>query len=416
MSRRVVVTGLGILSPNGNSVKEAWENTKNGVNGIGPLTKAGAEGLPVHFAGQLKNLDVLDYLDKKEARRLDEYAQYGVIAGDQAMKDAGFEMGGELPYDRFRFGVSVGSGIGGLDTMETEVTKLNEKGFRRVNPLLIPMMIGNMASGQLAIKHKLNGYNTTVTTACASGSHSIGDAFRLIKDGYMDAMLAGGAESPIKMLAISGFLGLHAVTTVDRLERASIPFDMERSGFVIAEGAGVLVLEEYEMAKKRGAHIYAEIAGYGATGDAYHMTAPEPSGAAVARAMQLAAQEAGVAPEEISYINAHGTSTDLNDKIETQAIKNAFGDAAYKIAISSTKSMTGHALGAAGGIEAVYSVMSIADGFIPPTINYQVADPECDLDYVPNAGRKADVRVALSNSLAFGGHDASILFKKVDDQ
>ncbi len=413
MARRVVVTGLGILSPNGNTVKEAWENTKNGVNGIGPLTKAGAEGLPVHFAGQLKNLDVLDFLDKKDARRMDEYAQYGVIAGDQAMADAGFKEGNN-PYDPFRFGVLVGSGIGGLDTMEKEVTKLNEKGFKKVNPLLIPMMISNMASGHLAIRHKLQGYNTTVTTACASGSHSIGDAFRMIKDGYMDAMLAGGAESPIKMLAISGFIGLHAVTTADKLERASIPFDLERSGFVIGEGAGVLVLEEYEMAKARGAKIYAEIAGYGATCDAYHMTAPEPEGAALAQAMRVAIQEAQIKPSEVSYINAHGTSTDLNDKTETLCFKEVFGEDAYKVAISSTKSMTGHSLGAAGGIEAIYSIMAINDGFIPPTINYQVSDPECDLDYTPNTGRKADVQVAMSDNLGFGGHNAALLFKKMD--
>lgn len=414
MARRVVVTGLGILSPNGNSVQEAWENTKNGVNGIGPLTKTGAEGLPIHFAGELKNLDVLDYLDKKEARRLDEYSQYGVIAGNQAMEDAGFTPGGEMPYDRYRFGVLVGSGIGGLDTMETEVTKLNAKGFRRVNPLLVPMMISNMGSGYLAIKHDLRGYNTTVTTACASGTHSIGDAYHMIRDGYMDAMLAGGAESPIKMLAISGFLGLHAVTTTDRLDRASIPFDAERSGFVIAEGAGVIVLEEYEMAKKRGAHIYAEIAGYGATCDAYHMTAPQPEGAALAKAMEVAMEEAHVLPSEVSYINVHGTSTELNEKTETLAIKKAFGEEAYKIPLSSTKSMTGHSLGAAGGIEAVYSIMAMQDDFIPPTINYQVPDPECDLDCTPNIGKKAAVDVVMSDNLGFGGHNAVLLFKKAE--
>lgn len=413
MGRRVVVTGMGILSPTGNTVNEAWNNVKNGINGIGPLTKAGAEDLPVHFAGELKNLDPLDFLDKKEVRRYDEYAQYGVIAGSQAMADAGLEQGKELPCDPFRFGVLVGSGIGGLDTMEKEVTKLNEKGFKRVNPLLIPMMISNMASGNLAIRHGLKGYCTSIATACASGNHSIGDSYRLIKDGYMDAMLAGGAESPIKMLAISGFLGLKALTKADVLERASIPFDLERSGFVIGEGAGVLVLEEYEMAKKRGARIYAEIVGYGATCDAYHMTAPEPTGAAVAKAMQNALLSAEMRPSEVSYINAHGTSTELNDKTETMAIKQVFGEDACKIPVSSTKSMTGHALGAAGGIEAIFSIMSIVDGFVPPTINYQVADPECDLDYVPNEGRKLDVQAALSNSLGFGGHNAALLFKKV---
>lgn len=413
MARRVVVTGLGILSPNGNSVAQAWENTKNGVNGIGPLTKAGAEGLPVHFAGQLKDLDVMDYLDKKEARRLDEYSQYGVIAGNQAMEDAGLTEG-KNPYDPYRFGVLVGSGIGGLDTMGKEVTKLNEKGFKRVNPLLIPMMISNMGSGYLAIVHKLKGYNTTVTTACSSGSHSIGDAYRMIKDGYMDAMLAGGAESPIKMLAISGFLGLHAVTTTDQLDRASIPFDLERSGFVIGEGAGVLVLEEYEMAKKRGAKIYAEVGGYGATCDAYHMTAPEPEGASLAQAMRVALEEAHLKPAEISYINTHGTSTDLNDKTETMCIKKVFGEDAYNVPISSTKSMTGHSLGAAGGIEAIYSIMAMKDGFIPPTINYKVPDPECDLDCTPNTGRKAELSAVMSDNLGFGGHNAVLIFKKID--
>ncbi|MEG2625817.1 MAG: beta-ketoacyl-ACP synthase II [Christensenella sp.] len=413
MARRVVVTGMGMLSPNGNSVAEGWENTKNGVNGICPLTKAGAEGLPVHFAGQLKNLDVLDYLDKKEARRLDEYSQYGVIAGNMAMADAGFEAEGDMPYDRYRFGVLIGSGIGGLDTMEKEVTKLNEKGFKRVNPLLIPMMISNMGSGYLAIKHKLMGYNTTITTACASGTHSIGDAYRMIKDGYMDAMLAGGAESPIKMLAISGFLGLHAVTTTTELDRASIPFDAERSGFVMAEGAGVVVLEEYESAKARGAKIYAEVGGYGATCDAYHMTAPEPNGSALAKAMEVAISEAHITPQEVSYINAHGTSTDLNDRTETKAIKRVFGEDT-KVAISSTKSMTGHSLGATGGIEAIYSIMALKDGYIPPTINYKVPDAECDLDYTPNVGKKADLKAAISDSLGFGGHNAVLLFKKAE--
>ncbi|MEF9863433.1 MAG: beta-ketoacyl-ACP synthase II [Christensenellaceae bacterium] len=410
MTKRVVITGMGALAPNGNSYKQMWENTKNGVNGITPLTKVHAEGLPVYFAGQLQNFDALDYLDKKEVRRFDEYAQFAVIAGNEAMADA--EFGQNMPNVE-RFGVIVGSGIGGVDTMEKEITKLNEKGFKRVNPLLVPMMIGNMGAGNLAIKHGLKGYCTAVTTACASGTHSIGEAYRLIKHGYMDAMLAGGAESAVRMLAISGFLGLSALSKSQTLERASIPFDLERSGFVIGEGAGIVVLEEYEAAKARGAHIYAEVLGYGATSDAYHMTAPAPDGEGCARAMSTALQEGNIKPCEVSYINAHGTATELNDKTETAAIKKVFGESAYKVPVSSTKSMTGHLLGAAGGIEAIFCAMSIKEGFIPPTINYQVADENCDLDVVPNVGRTADVEYALSNSLGFGGHNGTLLFGKI---
>lgn len=412
MQRRVVVTGIGAIAPNGNSAPLMWEAMKNGVNGIGPLTTVEIADNPVSVAAEIKDFDPLDYMDKKDARRMDRYCRYAVVAGSEAMEDAAF--GDHLP-DPERFGVIIGSGIGGLDTMQTEVTKLNEKGFKKTNPLFIPMMIGNMGSGHLAIKYGLRGHNTTVTTACASGAHSIGDAFRLVRHGYADAMLAGGAEAALTSLSLSGFCGLQALSLSNDPNRASIPFDLERSGFVLGEGAGAMVLEDLAHAVRRGAKIYAEIVGYGATADAYHMTAPHPEAFGPAAAMRIAIEDAGITPDAVSYINAHGTSTELNDKAETLAIKKVFGSYAYKVAVSSTKSMTGHLLGAAGAVEAVASVMSIVDGFVPPTINYKVPDPECDLNYTPNTGRKTTVDYALSNSLAFGGHNASILFAKVKE-
>jgi len=410
MFRRVVVTGIGAIAPNGNSAPLMWDAMKNGVNGIGPLTTIEMEDNPVSVAAEIKNFNPVDYMDKKDARRMDRYCQYAIVAGCEAMADAGF--GEKLP-DQDRFGAIIGSGVGGLDTMQAEVTKLNEKGFKKTNPLFIPMMIGNMGSAQLAIRFGLRGYNSTATTACASGAHSIGDAFRLIRHGYADTMMAGGAEAALTPLALSGFCGLQALSLSTDINRASIPFDLERNGFVIGEGAGVVVLEDYEQAMKRGAKIYAEIVGYGATSDAYHMTAPHPEAFGPAAAMRIAVEDAKIPFDAVSYINAHGTSTQLNDKAETLAIKKVFGDYAYKLAVSSTKSMTGHLLGAAGAIEAVAGVMSIVDDFVPPTINYKVADPECDLDCVPNKGRKMEVNYVLSNSLAFGGHNASLLFAKV---
>ena len=410
MIRRVVVTGVGAIAPNGNSAPLMWDAMKKGVNGIAPITTIQMEDNPVSVAAEIKNFDPLDYMDKKDARRMDRYSRYAVVAGTEAMEDASF--GGNMP-DPEKFGVIIGSGVGGLDTMQTEVTKLNERGFKKTNPLFIPMMIGNMGSGWLAIKFGLRGHNTTVTSACSSGAHSIGDAFRLIRHGYADAMLAGGAEAALTPLALSGFCGLQALTLSKDPNRASIPFDLERDGFVIGEGAGALVLEDYEHAMKRGANVYAEIVGYGATSDAYHMTAPHPEAIGPIAAMRIAMEDAKIPFDAVSYINAHGTSTQLNDKAETLAIKIVFGDRAYKLAISSTKSMTGHLLGAAGAVEAIASVMSIVDDFVPPTINYKVKDPECDLDYVPNKGRKMEVAYALSNSLAFGGHNASLLFAKV---
>ncbi len=410
MNRRVVVTGIGAVSPVGNNALTMWENIKNGVNGIDNITSLDTADIPVKVAGEIKNFDPADYMDAKLARRMDKYCRYAMVAGSEAMESAAF--GDKMP-DAHRFGVLIGSGIGGLQTAQDEVTKLNEKGFRRTNPLFIPMMIGNMGSGNLAIKYGLKGYNTTVTTACASGTHSIGDAFRLIRHGYADAMLAGGAEGALTRLALSGFCGLKALSLSEDKDRASIPFDLERNGFVIGEGAGVLVLEEYESAVARGANIYAEVLGYGATADAYHMTAPRPDAEGGINAMKQAIEDGGITPEQVEYINAHGTSTELNDKAETYAVHQVFGDHAKDLYMSSTKSMTGHLLGAAGAVEAVASVMTIFDSFLPPTINYKVPDPECDINCVPNAGRKMDVNYVLSNSLAFGGHNATLLFGKI---
>lgn len=411
MHRRVVVTGVGAISPVGNSAADMWQNMKTGVNGIDEITIFDTSDMPVHLAGEIKNFDPADYMEAKQARRMDKYCRYAMVAGSEAMEDA--EFGDNMPSPE-RFGVLIGSGIGGLQTMQEEVTKLNEKGFRKTNPLFIPMMIGNMGSGNLAIKYGLKAHNTTVTTACASGTHSIGDAARLIRHGYVDAMLAGGAEGALTPLALSGFCGLKALSLSTDKNRASIPFDAERNGFVIGEGSGVVVLEEYESAKKRGAKIYAEVLGYGATADAYHMTAPQPEGEGAISAMRLAIQDGGVAPETVDYINAHGTSTELNDKAEVSAIREVFGSHADSMAVSSTKSMTGHLLGAAGAIEAVATILAIRDGFVPPTINYKVPDPECNIDCAPNEGRKLDIRCALSNSFAFGGQNAVLLFGKVE--
>lgn len=410
--RRVVVTGVGAVSPVGNSAPVMWENMKAGVNGITEITSLDTSDMPVKVAGEVKDFDPAQYMPAKEARRMDRYSQYAVAAGNEAMEDAAFADNKPDPY---RFGVIIGSGIGGLQTAQDEVTKLNEKGFKKTNPLFIPMMIGNMGSGLLAIRHDLRGHNTSVTTACASGAHSIGDAYRLIRHGYADAMLAGGAEAALTRLALSGFSGLKALTNSTDPNRASIPFDLERSGFVLGEGAGVLVLEDYEHAKARGAKIYAEILGYGATADAYHMTAPRPDAEGSIAAMRQAIEESGIDPGKINYINAHGTSTPLNDKAETAAVHEVFGEHARDMAMSSTKSMTGHLLGAAGAVEAVASVMTLRDQFLPPTINYEVPDPDCDIDCVPNAGRTADVDYVLSNSLAFGGHNAALLFGRVKD-
>lgn len=410
MERRVVITGIGVVCPLGNDAQTAWENAKKGVNGIDEIRGIDVSDMQVSLAGEVRDLDVSVALDKKEARRMDRFSQFACVAAKEAMDDANF--GNARPASE-RFGVHFGSGVGGMSTFIENVEKLVAKGPSRVSPLLVPMMTSNMAAGNLAILHGLEGPCGCVVTACATGSNSIGDAFRLIKHGYADAMLTGGSEAAITRLGMAGFLGLQAVTVAKDKNRASIPFDAERTGFVMGEGGGALVLEEYEQAKKRGAKIYGEVLGYGMTGDAYHMTAPHPEGKGPANAMKLAMEEGGILPSQVDYINAHGTSTPYNDKIETLAIKRALGEHAAKVAVSSTKSMTGHLLGAAGAVEAIFCVLAMRDGFVPPTINYQVPDVECDLDVVPNVGRNMKVDYALSNSLGFGGHNASLLLGRV---
>ncbi|MEI6131578.1 MAG: beta-ketoacyl-ACP synthase II [Bacillota bacterium] len=410
MNRRVVITGMGALTPIGNNVTEFWDSLKAGKNGIAPITYFNTDAFKVKIAAELKDFDPEKYMDRKSARRFDRFCQYAMVAADMAMEDSGIDLS---TVDMTRFGVIIGSGIGGLDTFEKQANILATKGPNSVSPLFIPMLIGNMASGNVSIKYGLKGFSSCSVTACASGTHSIGDAFRQIKFGYADRMLAGGAEASITQLGLAGFINITALTQSDDVSRASIPFDKARSGFVMGEGAGVLLLEEYDAAVARGAKIYAEVTGYGATADAYHMTAPDPEGEGAKNSMLLAMKEAGISPEDVDYINAHGTSTPLNDLTETCAIKKAFGDAAYKVAVSSTKSMTGHLLGAAGAVEAIACTMAIVEGFIPPTIGYQDIDSECDLDYVPNFGREGEVNHALSNSLGFGGHNATLAFSKV---
>ena len=410
MNRRVVITGMGALTPIGNNVTEFWESLKSGKCGIDKITYFNTDNYKVKIAAELKGFDAEKSMDRKSARRFDKFCQYAMVASGMAIEDSGIDL---EKVDLSRFGVIIGSGIGGLETIEKQALILDSKGPNQVSPLFIPMAIGNMASGNVSIKYGLRGFNSCSVTACASGTHSIGDSFRLIKNGHADYMLAGGAEAPITPLGLAGFINITALTQNEDITRASIPFDRSRSGFVMGEGAGILVLEEYDAAKARGARIYAEVTGYGATADAYHMTAPDPEGIGATNSMLLALKEAGLEPSDISYINAHGTSTPLNDLTETCAIKKAFGDQAYKVAISSTKSMTGHLLGAAGAIEAIACAMAITEDFVPPTIGYQDVDSECDLDYVPNTGRDMIVNHALSNSLGFGGHNGTILLSKV---
>lgn len=412
MGKRVVITGMGCVTPVGNDLNTFWENIKNGQCGIDEITRFDTENFEVKLAAEVKDFDPSLYMDKKEARRMDLYSQYAVAASKMAVDDAKLDI---ESIDKERFGVIVGSGIGGIGTIEKEHEKMLAKGPKRVSPLLIPMIIGNMAAGNIAIQFGAKGICSTVVTACATGSHAIGEAFNTIQRGRADVIIAGGAEASITPLSVAGFMTLQALSTARDKKRASIPFDAERNGFVMGEGAGILILESLDHAIKRGAKIYAEIVGYGATCDAYHITSPDPEGHGAARAMIEAMNEAGVKPEEVAYINAHGTSTPLNDKFETAAIKLAFGEAAKNVAISSTKSMTGHLLGAAGAIEGIVCIKAIEEGFIPPTIGYEKLDPECDLDYVPNAGRKQELNYALSNSLGFGGHNASLLFKKYVD-
>ncbi|MCE5220359.1 MAG: beta-ketoacyl-ACP synthase II [Clostridium sp.] len=409
MERRVVITGMGALTPIGNDVTTFWNNAKEGKLGIDFITLIDQDLIDVKIAAEVKDFDPDTLIGKKEAKRLDRFAQFGLVAADEAIKDSGIDLEKE---DLDRFGVMLGSGIGGFETIETECTKIATGKSKRVSPFFVPMTIINLGAGNVAIKYGLKGPCTSAVTACATGTNNIGDAFRTIKHGYADVMLAGGAEAPITRLGVSGFGSMKALNSDNNPARASIPFDKDRSGFVMGEGAGLVVLESLEHAEARGANIIAEIVGYGSTCDAYHITSPAPDGSGAAKAMKDAIAEAGIKLEEVSYINAHGTSTPLNDQFETAAIKSAFGENAYKIPISSTKSMTGHLLGAAGAIEAIICAKALQEGFIPPTIGYETKDEELDLDYVPNVGRKQQLEYALTNSLGFGGHNATLLLKK----
>ena len=406
--RRVVVTGLGTVNPTGNTVEESWKGIREGKVGIGEITAFDSSAFSVHLAGEVKEFHPETVFDKRELKHMARFTQFAMIAAEEAMLDSGIS--GSLPPEEM--GVIVSSGIGGLKTIEEEHTKGEQKGFERVSPFFIPMSISNMAAGEIAIRHKLKGLCICPVTACAGGSNAVGDAFHRIRDGYETAMLCGGTEAAISELGIGGFATMKALSPATEVSRASIPFDKERSGFVMGEGAGILILEEREHALKRGAKIYAEIVGYGANCDAYHITSPAPGGEGAAACMGLALKDAGITASEIDYINAHGTSTHLNDLGETAAVKTVFKDRAYSVPISSTKSMTGHLLGAAGAVEAIFSVLALRDGFIPGTMNYQVKDEELDLDYVPNKGREQELRYALSNSLGFGGHNACLVFKK----
>ena len=411
MSRRVVITGLGTVNPLGNNVETTWDNVKKGVCGIDEITRIDTTNHAVKLAGEVKDLDVTAVIDKKDARSMDRFAQYAVVAADEAFKQSGLDMEKE---DAERCGVIFSSGIGGMEVTEKNYQTGERRGFDKISPFYIPMTIANMGAGNIAIRFGFKGICSSVVTACASGNNAIGDSFHYIRDGYADVMICGGSEAAITDMAIGGFTAMQALNTTTDKNRASIPFDKERAGFVMGEGAGALVLEEYEHAKARGAQIYGEVVGYGATCDAYHITAPCPDGAGGAACMAMAVKDAGIKPEQVGYINAHGTSTHLNDAGETMAIKKTFGEHAYKLMVSSTKSMTGHLLGGSGAVEAVITTLALHDGFIPATINYQVPDEECDLDIVPNEGRNVQVEYALSNSLGFGGHNASILLKKFE--
>jgi len=408
--RRVVVTGLGLITPLGTGVEKSWQALLEGKSGIGHITQFDTSTFPVKIGGEVHDFDAEQYIEFKELKKMDRFIHFAMGAASMAMEDSGLEINEE---NSVRVGVVIGSGIGGLPAIEHYHTILMEKGVRRISPFFIPMLIINLASGQVSMKFGARGPNTAVATACATGTHAIGDAFRIIQRGEADAMIAGGAEAVITPLAVAGFASMKALSTRnDEPERASRPFDSERDGFVMGEGAGIVILEELESALKRNARIYAEVIGYGMSGDAYHMTTPSPGGEGPARCMSAALSDAGIEPAEVSYINAHGTSTKFNDEYETAAIKRVFGDHAYRIPVSSTKSMTGHLLGAAGGVEAVISILSIHNSIVPPTINYENPDPECDLDYVPNRAREMEVECALSNSFGFGGTNACLLFRK----
>ncbi len=412
MSRRVVITGMGAITPVGNTVDEFWSNIKKGVVGIGPMTQIDPTDYKAKLAAEVKDFEPKDYMDPKSARRMERFAQFAVAAAKQAMEDSGLDMEQEDP---FMVGTCVGCGIGSLQCMQREYKKLLDKGPNRVAPLMIPSLISNMAAGNIAIQLGLKGKNINIVTACATGNHNIGEGFRSVQYGEADVMIAGGAEAAITELGVSGFTNMTALSLATDPKKASIPFDVNRSGFVMGEGAGIIVLEELEHAKKRGAKIYAEVIGYGATNDAFHITSPAEDGSGAAKAMEFAMKDAGVKPEDIDYINAHGTSTHMNDLFETRAVKLAMGDAAYKCKISSTKSMVGHLLGAAGGVETIACVKSITDHYVHVNAGLTDQDPECDLDCVKGEGIEMDVNIALSNSLGFGGHNATLIFKAYNE-
>ena len=407
--RRVVITGLGAVTPLGLTVPESWRAVREGVCGVGPITQFDPAGMKVQLAAEVKGFDPEALFGKPETKRMGRFTQFALAAAREALTDSGFQV--ENAGAR-RCGVIVSSGIGGIGITEEEHDRGLARGWDRVSPFFIPTGICNMAAGRVAIDSGFRGMCSCPVTACAGGTNAVGDAFHYIRDGYADVMLCGGSEAALTPLAVGGFTSMKALSQATDPKRASIPFDAERNGFVMGEGAGILLLEELDHALARGAKIYAEVTGYGAACDAYHMTAPRPDGSGGADAMALALEDAGARPEDVDYINAHGTSTHLNDAGETAAVKTVFGDHAYKLAVSSTKSMTGHMLGAAGAVEAIFTALALRDGYIPATINYQVPDPECDLDVVPNQGREADIRCALSNSLGFGGHNGSLLFKR----
>ena len=410
--KRVVITGIGAVTPVGMDAPSTWESICAGRHGITKIDRFDTEDLGVSVAALVKDFDPSSILDRKEQRRTDPYCQFALYAATEALRDCGSDL---KDLDPYRVGVIIGSGIGGMQTFEENHQKFLEKGPGRVSVFFIPMMISNMAAGNISIRTGFKGANFAPVTACASSAHAVGEAFRLIRNGYLDACVAGGAEATITKFAMAGFNNMGALSRSTDPDRASIPFDKERDGFVMGEGAGILILEELEHARARGARIYAEVAGYGATGDAHHITSPAPDGEAAAKAMELAYTEAGLTPADIDYINAHGTSTPVNERYETIAIRKALGDAARTVAVSSTKSMTGHMLGAAGAVEAMLTALALRDGILPPTVGYKVPDEECDLDVVPNTARKQDIRAALSNSLGFGGHNAALCLKKYAD-
>ncbi|WP_214484870.1 beta-ketoacyl-ACP synthase II [Bacillus sp. SM2101] len=407
--RRVVITGLGAVTPLGSSVEATWENIKNGVSGIGTLTRVAPDDYPTKVAGEATDFNPEDFMEKKDARKMDRFTQFALAASLMAVKDASLTITDEIAP---RVGVWIGSGIGGMETFENQFETFLKRGYRRVSPFFIPMIIPDMAAGQVSIALGAKGITSCTVTACATGTNSIGDAFKAIQRGDVDVMVSGGAEAPITKMSMAGFCANTTLSTNLDPKTASRPFDKNRDGFVMGEGAGIIVLEELEFARARGAKIYAEVVGYGSAGDAYHITSPAPGGEGSVRAMRQAIEDARLTPEQINYINAHGTSTQYNEKFETMAIKEVFGSHVEKLPISSTKSMTGHLLGATGGIEAIFSALTIKEGIIPPTINLETPDPDCDLDYVPNKARKQEVSVALSNSLGFGGHNAVLVFKK----